>query len=438
MHSRINAYSAYGLFSLLLVAFGLIIRCYPTVYILATYEDLPGEWCQFYFFAITLFFSLRLACGPSRFRVFFAALALACFYVTGEEISWGQRLFNIPSPDFFRLHNLQQETNLHNFFTGPGSTLLKRGIEATLAGAFIIYGVIYPRELAIGRAPALRINGLGIPAPPLYLWPFFMAAALCELRLFSFNEAEIAEMLLALALAMLAAHYWLASHRQGRDRSALPRREALFFLLIFVTGAGLAAATSLLCAGVPRLQAGMEVRMSSGMEKFAHRYARYGSWENAAGLYRQLLEKNQKNADLLRGLARCYQQMGDKERFAATSRQAIALDMTRYGRHPADVAVNLSLHKTFLLAGFNEQADRHLRQAMQAGLSKVNLEPDNATAVYWLGKSYLAAGDTAQAREMLEKAVRLQPLSPVYRKELTRLTLEHGHDPDQDEMETEG
>ena len=424
MNRKIDAYAAHGLFFFLMTLFGLIIWQFPVAYIWATYEDLPGEWCQFYFFVFALLFAVPLARGGSRFRFFFAALALACFYVAGEEISWGQRLFNIPTPDFFRAHNLQQETNLHNFVTGPYSTLLKQVIEAGLACAFMVYGVIYPRELRINRPAAVWINNLGIPAPPLHLWPFFAAAALGELRIFSFNEAEIAEILLALALAMLAGHHWLLQSRPGQSAVFLRPRQAALLLLIFFAGTGFAAATSFLYSRVPRLHAEMDGKIISGMEKFADRYGRYGSWENAAGLYRQLLERKPKSAALLRGLARCYQQQGNTEQFQQVSRQAIALDMTRYGRHPADVSVNLSLQKSFLQAGLHEQADLHLRKALQAGVNKVNLEPDNAAALYWLGKSYLAAGDTDQALELLQKAVRLKPRSTVYQQELYRLTLE--------------
>lgn len=41
-------------------------------------------------------------------------LAIICFFVFGEEISWGQRIFSIETGDFFSEHNLQGETNLHN------------------------------------------------------------------------------------------------------------------------------------------------------------------------------------------------------------------------------------------------------------------------------------------------------------------------------------
>ena len=33
-----------------------------------------------------------------------------------EEISWGQRIFKIESPEFFIQNNFQRELNLHNFF----------------------------------------------------------------------------------------------------------------------------------------------------------------------------------------------------------------------------------------------------------------------------------------------------------------------------------
>ncbi|MBJ04580.1 MAG: hypothetical protein CMP65_01585 [Flavobacteriales bacterium] len=41
-------------------------------------------------------------------------MGLILFFGFAEEISWGQRIFNISSPDFFLDNNLQSETNIHN------------------------------------------------------------------------------------------------------------------------------------------------------------------------------------------------------------------------------------------------------------------------------------------------------------------------------------
>ena len=437
MNRKIDTITAFSLFLFIMALFAVVISRFPVAYIWATYEDLLGEWSQFYFFAIALFFSVRLALAGSRFWLFFAALALACFYVTGEEISWGQRLFNLATPDFFRSHNLQQETNLHNFFTGPYNTLLKRIIEMLLASFLIIYGVIYPLELKVGWKPAVWINMKGIPAPPAYLWPFFVGTALLELRIFKFNEAEIAEIMLALALAIFTSHYWLRHKHQGKNAALLSTRHAVAMVLILVVGTGLAAATTSLCYTVPRLQAEMDSRIDNGMAKFAERYGRYASWRNAAALYQLLLEKDQKNTAILRDLAACYQKMDQDEKFRETNTRAMVLDMTKYGRFPGNVATNLSLQKTFLQAGNRERAQFHLQKALQASMVKVRLEPDSASAAYWLGKTYLAAGDTSAALQQMEKAVQLKPRSTSYKKALYRLTLDQQYT-DDDGQETGG
>ncbi|MBU4263084.1 MAG: tetratricopeptide repeat protein [Proteobacteria bacterium] len=438
MNRKIDTITAYSLFFFIMALFAVVVSRFPVAFIWATYEDLLGEWSQFYFFAIALFFSVRLALAKSRFWLFFAALALACFYVTGEEISWGQRLFNIATPDFFGSHNLQQETNLHNFFTGPYNTLLKRIIEMLLASSFIIYGVIYPLELKVSWKPAVWINIKGLPAPPAYLWPFFVGAALFELRIFQFNEAEIAEILLSLALAIFSNHYWLKHKHQGKSAYHLSTRHAVAMILILVVGTGLAATTTSISYTVPRLKTEMDSRIDNGMVKFTERYGRYGSWRNAAVLYQLLLEKDQKNTATLRDLAACYQKMGQEGQFKEINTRAMVIDMTKYGRFPGNVATNLSLHKTFLQAGNRERAEFHLQKSLQASRVNVRLEPNNASAAYWLGKSYLAAGDTDAALRQLKKAVQLKPQSTSYKKTLYRLTLGQQYSDDIDGQETGG
>jgi hypothetical protein len=41
-------------------------------------------------------------------------LALALFWAAGEEISWGQRLLHLSTPEWLASHNTQREMNLHN------------------------------------------------------------------------------------------------------------------------------------------------------------------------------------------------------------------------------------------------------------------------------------------------------------------------------------
>ena len=43
-------------------------------------------------------------------------ISILFFYIFGEEISWGQHIFEWESFGIFSNYNLQQETNIHNFF----------------------------------------------------------------------------------------------------------------------------------------------------------------------------------------------------------------------------------------------------------------------------------------------------------------------------------
>ena len=47
-------------------------------------------------------------------RALYLLLALACFFIAGEEISWGQWIFHWATPEGLAAANLQHETNLHN------------------------------------------------------------------------------------------------------------------------------------------------------------------------------------------------------------------------------------------------------------------------------------------------------------------------------------
>ena len=65
--------------------------------------------------------------------------ALGCIYFLGEEISWGQHLFNWSTPDAWLAVNDQQETNLHNT-----SALLDQVPRFLLSLGIVIGGLIYP------------------------------------------------------------------------------------------------------------------------------------------------------------------------------------------------------------------------------------------------------------------------------------------------------
>ena len=55
---------------------------------------------------------------PITWKLGTLLFAIIFLFGAGEEISWGQRIFNIESSDFFMENNAQGETNLHNLVVG--------------------------------------------------------------------------------------------------------------------------------------------------------------------------------------------------------------------------------------------------------------------------------------------------------------------------------
>lgn len=72
-------------------------------------------------------------------RFWFALAALCCLYVTGEELSWGQQVFNWATPDYWQNVNDQQETNFHNT-----SSWLDQKPRLLLEISIIIGGLLIP------------------------------------------------------------------------------------------------------------------------------------------------------------------------------------------------------------------------------------------------------------------------------------------------------
>jgi len=102
-------------------------------------------------------------------RFIIALTALLFIFGTGEEISWGQRLFAIESPEFFQNNNAQQETNLHNLVVGD-TKINKLVFGKIVALMFFIYLAILTPLHRRGGTPAQWIDALAIPIPTRLQW----------------------------------------------------------------------------------------------------------------------------------------------------------------------------------------------------------------------------------------------------------------------------
>jgi hypothetical protein len=97
----------------------------------------------------------------------YVLLALATFFIAGEEISWGQRIFGWSTPPALERINAQQEISVHNI-QGLHQPFI---IAVMLAG---LYGTAMPL-LRLGLPARWRRSGtLSLLIPPLFLIPAFL------------------------------------------------------------------------------------------------------------------------------------------------------------------------------------------------------------------------------------------------------------------------
>lgn len=68
---------------------------------------------------------------------------LLFFFGAGEEISWGQRIFDIESSEYFKQNNAQAETNLHNMVV-DGKKINKIIFSQLLMVVMVLYLIVSP------------------------------------------------------------------------------------------------------------------------------------------------------------------------------------------------------------------------------------------------------------------------------------------------------
>lgn len=101
------------------------------------------------------------------FLLTYLFIALASFFVFGEEISWGQRIFNFQTSEYFKEHNSQDEDNIHNLVI-DGEKLNKIIFTDALIAGVVIYLIVFPLLYKRNTGFKSFIERAGFPIPRLY------------------------------------------------------------------------------------------------------------------------------------------------------------------------------------------------------------------------------------------------------------------------------
>ncbi len=196
-------------------------------------EDNLVEWLQFlaYVFSsvLALLLSLRFKKVSKLMFVIFLILSLGFLFVAGEEISWGQRLFNIEGHELFRGekslpllgNNVQSETNLHNF----GAIHSKVGYMYLGIGAYGIFSwfvaCILTKTLKMKKEIKKYLKYFTVPP---YLFLYFFATAI-NLKVVSSRgvgpqEYEIAELILSLGIFITMIIYYISAKKDFQEKKS--------------------------------------------------------------------------------------------------------------------------------------------------------------------------------------------------------------------------
>jgi len=137
-------------FASLIILIGLILHyTNMPLYDLFVKEDHFLEWLQFLFLFITcilcFYRSYALYSNTqntiSVLMFFFGGILF--LFGAGEEISWGQRILGLETPEYFEEYNAQEEMNLHNL-TVMGIKINKLIFGKILAIVILTYLIILP------------------------------------------------------------------------------------------------------------------------------------------------------------------------------------------------------------------------------------------------------------------------------------------------------
>jgi hypothetical protein len=145
------------------------IERYPLFFNLIK-DDSILEYSQFVFYllaAITswkIFLIFKKDKNKKIYSILFLLFSVGLFFISFEEISWGQRIIGFNALDSIKEVNLQGETNIHNLFSSKINDMV-----------FVLIGFygIFSRNIITKFLPK-KFKKLVIFTPPRYLSLYFI------------------------------------------------------------------------------------------------------------------------------------------------------------------------------------------------------------------------------------------------------------------------
>ncbi len=202
LKAKKNVFFFLGSFFLLFV--GVLMRTWPhSAFFMLSKEDNLFENLQFLFYVSASILSLYIASQTFRKKsviltVFYTLFSILMFLIAAEEISWGQRILQIQSPEIALQMNTQEEITVHNI----------RGINQYQYLFYMVFSLPLFTGWLLLKALPKKIQSFAIPiTPPWYLSWYFIPIFVFYLYMNFFQGThwewqEFSELLLSLGLIL--------------------------------------------------------------------------------------------------------------------------------------------------------------------------------------------------------------------------------------------
>jgi hypothetical protein len=135
---------------------------------------------------------------PKR-NIFFLLLGLLFLFGFFEEISWGQRIFNIETPDYLKEVNDQEEINFHNlkiFSNGvdedvkPGETRIWLNSNRIMTLFWFTFCCFVPGLFLVSSKVKNFLKRINLPIVPIYFGALFIMNYLLTKVVIFFTPAD--------------------------------------------------------------------------------------------------------------------------------------------------------------------------------------------------------------------------------------------------------
>jgi tetratricopeptide (TPR) repeat protein len=192
----------------------------PDTYRLLIEEDSFIEYMQSLFFFLSSTFSFFVSIKFFKKKlvlhgVLYCILSIGLFFISLEEISWGQRIFNIANPSYFEQHNWQHEISLHNL------DIIRLSLLNTIYIVIGAYGTFtwlilrpFMTRLKIKRENVINFIVPEWPISSYFFFVFFIYMLLSFIKLYPgsfllWQDQEPAELLLSIGFLLFTVNNYI-------------------------------------------------------------------------------------------------------------------------------------------------------------------------------------------------------------------------------------